>query len=398
MQSKIIPVSTMVGGFWTALLLSNVAHAASDTKVNLCNENEQSLYVSVAYEPEAGSPFMSRGWWSIPAKECSEISFPLGSDKILLHAVSETGALQWVGDQKLCVNVYDKFDFEDAGARNCAEEEGFETRGFKELSVAALTSLTPGETPKYKFMPSDAVKSGSLVKICNDSSEDAYLSFSQKASAATSTLVDGWFKIEPSKCYETLRRPSANELLVFAQSSSGHMRWKGEVPLCTDDYDGFHFTDAQSMTCDGDNQRWQRFRKIDMTSSSTDFEYRLRAEDAQPVRSTVKICNTRDEKLYVATAWDNLDFPGQVVSIGWLNLEPNKCSNDLAVNGDALLLYVDKDDGEAVISGTTQVCVNIEDGFEFGNSTAMNCSGEDLTKLGFASQPISAGAVRIDIP
>jgi uncharacterized membrane protein len=397
MQSKLTPVSTMVGGFWTALLLSNAAHAASDTKLNLCNEHEQNLYVSVAYEPEAGSPFMARGWWSIPTKECSEISFPLGSDKILLHAVSENGALQWVGDQKLCVNVYDKFDFEDAGAQNCAEE-GLETRGFKELSVSALASLEPGETPKYKFLPSDAVKSGSLVKICNDSSEDAYVSFSQKSSATTSTLVDGWFKIQPSKCYETLRRPSANELLLFAQSSSGHMRWKGDVALCTDDYDGFQFTDAQSMTCDGDNQRWQRFRKIDMTSSSTDFEYRLRAEDAQPVRSIVKICNTRSEKLYVATAWDNLDFPGQVVSIGWLNLEPNKCSDDLAVNGNSLLLYVDKDDGEAVISGTTQVCVNIEDGFEFGNSTAMNCSGEDLTKLGFASQPISAGAVRIDIP
>lgn len=386
-----------LAGLLSTIAISMESQAAAETKVNLCNRNSQTIYISVAYEPEAGQPFMARGWWAVKANDCAELKFPLGSDKLLLHANSESGVLQWLGDQKLCVDTANKFDFADAASRACTGD-GLETRGFKELSIANLTSLTPGETPKYEFVASDAVKIGSLVKVCNDSGEDTYLSLAQSKPDAAAKIVNGWFKITPDSCFETLRDSTATELLIFAQNTNGALRWNGDVPLCTDNYDGFSFLEAQSMDCTGDNQRMQNFRKISMTASSSDFEYHLRAEDSRPVRSTVDICNTRADEIFVASAWENLEFPGQVVSSGWLNLEPGKCFENLAVNGNALMLHAENDELEVLLDGTFKACVNLEDGFEFGKSTQMECSGEDLEMLGFATMPLAAGHVRIDIP
>lgn len=396
MKNTLTSSPVILGGIWTMLAMVQNASAATDTKINLCNKNNQTIYISVAYEPEAGSPLMSRGWWSVEANKCSELKFPLGSDKLLLYANSDSGVLQWGGDQKLCLDSTNKFDFTDAATMACTSQ-GLEARGFKEVSIAALTSLAGGQTPTYDFLTADAVKVGPVVKVCNDSSEDAYLSLAQKKPDTEAVTVNGWYRVAANSCYETLRNPAATELLVFAQSGGSQLRWNGDVALCTDNYDGFTFEEAQSMDCTGANQRMQHFRKVAMTVSSGDFEFHLRAEDARPARTMLDVCNTRDEKIYVATAWENPEFPGQVVSFGWLNIEPSKCFEDLAVEGSSIMLRVENGDHDVLLEGAFKACVDAEEGYEFGNATKMVCSGGNLEMVGFDVKPLGAGDVRIDL-
>jgi uncharacterized membrane protein len=397
MKKTIFSTVIFASSAWLSLALGSQALSAEDTKIRLCNNNNQKVFLAFAYENSSNAPLLSRGWWVMGGNQCIELSLPLGSDKLLVHAASESGVLQWTGDQKLCVDTVNKFDFNDAASRPCLSN-GLEIRGFKEVSITALSAASPGGIPKIDFDQRDAITLGSIVRVCNDSPDDTYLAFGQRNPGSTPKAVDGWFKISANSCIETLRDEDSTELLVFAQSNKGHKRWSGDAPLCTDNYDGFRFLEAEQMDCTGNNQRMQLFRRVPMTAASSDFEYHLRAEEALLARSNVDLCNTSDENVYVAIAWENPEFPGQVVTQGWISIEQGQCFEDLAVNSSSIMLRVEGEDGVALLEGSFEACIDIEEGFEFGKSTQMVCSGGTLNKRGFATQTLSAGDVRLNIP
>ena len=395
-KKMLIGPTILAGGLIAISSWGQAASAATETKINLCNKNNEKIYIAIAYEAAAGQALMSRGWWSLDENKCMDLSLPLGTDRLLIHGQSDSKIHQWVGAQELCINALDKFDYNDAETMPCNSGDNV-PRGFKEVSVAALTTLAAGGTPKFDFLPAEAVNMGSVVKICNDHNDDAYISLSQKKQADEKVYVSGWYNIKPGTCYETLRVSDATDLLVFAQSSGSKLRWKGDQPLCTDDYSGFDFEDAKAMDCTGNNQRVQLFRNIPMASPG-DIEFRLRSEDAHQVRSLVDICNVRSEKAYIALAWPNVDFPGQVVSTGWYNVEPGKCIDEIAVDAIQLMVRVEDADHEAWLEGDFQACVNSEESFEFGNATKMVCSGENLEIRKFDTKLIDPGKVRLELP
>lgn len=375
---------------------SSLLYAAPETKIKLCNSSDQKIYLAVAYEPQAGAALTSRGWWDLGPNSCNDLSLPMGSDRILLNATSDSHVLHWTGDQNLCINSTDKFDFENAATMACSGS-GLELGGFKELSIAALTQEAGGQTPRYEFKPADAVAIGSILKICNDSTNDLYLAIGQINSTEQAFAVGGWFKILANKCREMLRSESADEIYLYADSADGKLIWKGDLALCTDDHEGFSFDDAKSMGCSGEHQRRELFTRVSM-SGTGGFEYRLKPQAAKAVRTVAELCSRARDTIYVATAFENADFPGEIISVGWLTIEPGQCSKEIIVDASTLHLRVEGKDNSVLMEGPFKACVNTTDGFDFGNSTKMTCYGENQKVVGFDSLPVAAGKIRVELP
>jgi uncharacterized membrane protein len=364
--------------------------------IKLCNRADEGVYASVAYEPTAGGPIMARGWWAIEADSCVDLNLPLGSDKLLVHGESFSHAHQWTGDQSLCVDGFNKFDFEDAATRPC-ESGDLTKRGFKVLSMAELINTAGATTPEFDFKTSDAVTLGDLLRICNDDSQNVYLSLAQKKADDSEFNVGGWFKIGPSKCYETVRLPGADELYIYANTQDDRKNWTGTVPLCTDDDEGYAFAEAASMGCDANNQRQRLFRKISLTGY-TNFEYHLRPDDTTSPRSFVELCNKTSEKIYVSIAFKTLDISDQFMSTGWYNLEANSCSKSIPVNAESVFIRAEDENVQPLLEGAFEACVDLENGYEFSKALTMNCTGDSLGMAKFAEKILPEGLSTINIP
>ena len=376
--------------------LSTAAFAAPGVKVSFCNENEQKLFLAVAYEAQSGDPLVSRGWWVIDPNKCSDVELPIIGNKLLVYANSENQLMEWRGQTQLCVDRTNKFDFNNASEIAC-QGEGLAMRSFKELSMRQLTESANGGVPKYAFTPDSATRLGDAVRLCNDSEETIYLSYSQKSSQALALVVAGWFKVMPGKCHETVKAADSDELYLFASNEQGDKRWKGDIPLCTNSYDGYLFTEPASMTCHGNNERRQLFKKIPMNMTG-DFEYHLKSIGSETARSMVELCNKGAENIVFVIASANPDFQGEYVSIGWFGVKPGECSKALAIDSDTLHIFVQNIDGEVLRSGSFPACIHSSKAFEFGDATAMSCDGEGEEKRSFDAIKIEPGNVKVQLP
>ncbi|MFM8313958.1 MAG: DUF1036 domain-containing protein, partial [Deltaproteobacteria bacterium] len=317
-------------GFCIASSVGVASNSNADTKIKYCNKNQEKIFLSIGYKTSAEAAIMSRGWWAIEAGKCSELAFPILVDKFYVHAQSSSQIYHWLGETALCVNAVDAYDLENAATVAC-DQAIQEKRKFKELSVAELVARAGTGMPTYEFNPVEATRVSGGLKFCNDTEEDLYLSYAQRKLGDQKTLVRGWFKTLPGKCFEAARDKEANEVLFYAQNPDAKLKWKGNIPLCTDDYNGYNFEDASKMACDLNNQRAQLFN-LQKLPSTGDFEHHFVAQDAHSARSVVEICNSRSEKSIIAIAWKDSDFPGQVISKGWYVVEGGKCMNKQVID------------------------------------------------------------------
>lgn len=375
-------------------LLEPSASASTETDINFCNKSEEKVYVAVGYKNPGETGVLARGWWGIESQKCSGLSVPLEDGKIYFHASSSSSVLQWVGDTALCVDTVNAFDLEhsDSIACNAADQE---VRKFKELPVSDMPLVEGVRT--IDIIPADATRIGGGLKFCNDTGEELYLSLGQKKASISKTTIDGWFSVKAGKCYETTRLGDADEVYYFANNANADKKWRGDVAFCTDDFDGYRFDDAAHMDCMKNNQRMQLFKK-DKISPDGQFEHHFKASDADAVRSVVNLCNSRSEKNVGVIAWKNPEFAGQVITKGWYNLVGGECINDLAVDAEEILLYVENSDRTVLIDGPTEACVNDTKAFQYSRATEMKCDGADEIKAKFATKTIAAGKVRLDIP
>jgi uncharacterized membrane protein len=374
----------------------SVATAAAGVKISFCNENEQKIFLSVAYEAEAGLPLMARGWWPIESKKCSELELPVAGDRLLVYANSDNQVMEWRGGVPICVDTTNKFDFNNAREMPC-DGATLARKSFQELSVRQLADSAVGGALRYTFTPDLATRISDALRLCNDTNDTLFLSYSQKSASAVAFAVAGWFKVLPGKCHETMKIAESDELYLFANNERGDKRWKGDVPLCTNSYDGYLFTEAASMTCHGNNERRQLFKKIAMGPAG-DFEYHLKSIGSETSRSTVELCNTSATNIVVAIASANIDFPGEIISSGWFGVKSGECSGALAIDSDTLQVFVENNDGDILRSGSFSVCVHSSKAFEFGDATSMACDGDGEEKRSFDAIKIEPGDIKVQLP
>lgn len=386
----------LIAGSLYWFLFNTALFGANEVKLNLCNETDQKIYTAIAYEPEAGMPLMSRGWWTINSKTCSNIELPIATDRVLLYAASEGNLKDWQGQVELCVDANDKFDFNGAQSMAC-DAGNLAKRRFRELSLSQLGEASGGGQPTYTFKASDATRLSDAIRICNDSSDSVYLAFSQKSSQAADMAVAGWFMVLAGGCHETMKAPNSDELYLYASNERGNKRWKGDVPLCTNSYDGFLFTEPKSMACQANNERRQLFKKISMNQGG-DFEYRLKSMLSEASRSSVQLCNQSSSKIVAAIASENADFVGQFITSGWFGIKPGECTAGLPVDSDLVHVYAQDADGKTLRSGAWSACVHSVKAFEFADATAMACGEEGEEKRSFDTITIEPGDVKIQLP
>lgn len=368
---------------------------STDTPLIFCNNNEEKIFISVAYQPAEGSDLIARGWWGLDANSCRDISFPVTGDKILVHAQSSSQIYHWLGDVKLCVNTVDAYDLEGAATLAC-NQPGQEQRAFKQLSLADLRATSEGEIPKIDFNPNDATRVGGGVKFCNDTTEEIYISYAQKKTADVNTTVNGWFLAKPGQCFEANREKEADEVLFFANSQSGMRKWAGDLTMCTNDFDGFSHKEAQSMSCDATNLKLQKFKKEKLPISG-EYVHLFKLADAHEARSLVEICNKSTEEIAFVIGMKDQEFD-QTISRGWYIVKAGECIKDQVIDAESVLLHVEKADRTVLVQGDYQVCVDDEKAFQYSQATSMACTGADDKKVGFSEVKIEAGKVRIDIP
>jgi uncharacterized membrane protein len=375
---------------------TGASFGADLVKIKFCNDNETKLFMAAAYQAEVSSSIGAAGWWPIEPKSCSDLEFALTGDKLLIYANSAQKNLEWSGGAKICVDPQNKFDFPNVEVMDCIGENQ-QLRGFKNLSLTQMAAETADGQLQYTFSPDEAVRISDIVRLCNDSAEDLYVSMGQQNSAGGTLSVAGWFKIPAGECYETAKTKEADELLIFANTADGRQRWKGDVSLCTNAYDKFLYLEPKSMKCDGNNERLQRFKKVDMTLEG-DFEYHLKPALSETVRSMAQFCNISEEKLAFATAYDNPDFPGQFVTGGWYGVDAGQCSEPLVVDSDSVYIYIENKDDDELTSGDFDLCVDTITAFEFSDGRGMTCNELTQEKRFFQKLMVDAGAVKINIP
>lgn len=389
--------------FWAVLVGvafgALAARGADDRMIRLCNKDTESIYFSVAYRPESNQEMTARGWWQVAAASCIELGLPLIDDDLLIHAESISGLRQWLStdtaENKLCVDTANKFDFLNAALMPC-DASGTETRSFRKLNLALLTTNEPAALPVFEFLPAEATVTGDPIRVCNDSDDEVYLTYAQATSSTANIGTRGWFKVAPKTCFLTKRDPLASDLFLYAESSMSSKSWQGDIPLCTQEFDAFNFTNAESMDCLLNNQRVQLFKKFALQAGAT--EIRLRPEEAHVTRSTIDLCNNLTKTAYVALSWDNEDIAGQSLAFGWYRIEPNACIYEIPVNSDYLHVRADAEDRSVLVSGTHEVCVDNAAGFLFSKASRMPCTSENQVVMGFASKMIPAGKSTVYLP
>jgi uncharacterized membrane protein len=386
----------LIAGSLSWFVCNTASFGASEAKINLCNETDQKIYTAISYEPEAGVALMSRGWWTINGQTCTELELPIATDRVLLYAAAEGNLKDWQGQVELCVDANDKFDFSGAQAMAC-DVGNLAKKRFKELSLRELKAASESGQATYTFKASDATRLSDAIRICNDSSDAVFFALSQKNSQATAMAVAGWFKILSGACYETMKAPDSDELYLYASNERGNKRWKGDVSLCTNSYDGFLFTEPSSMVCQANNERRQLFKKVSMNRGG-DFEYRLKPMLSEASRSTVQLCNQSSSTIVAAIASENSDFIGQFITSGWFGIKPGECTAGLPVDSDLLHVHAQDVDGKVLRSGSFSGCVHGAKAFEFADATAMACSAEGEEKRSFDAITIEPGDVKIQLP
>ncbi|MEY4632586.1 MAG: hypothetical protein RIQ81_2706, partial [Pseudomonadota bacterium] len=234
-----------------------------------------------------------------------------------------------------------------------------------------------------------------LAKFCNDSTEKIYLAFGQQQSAETKINIDGWYPVAPGQCHETRREARTQSIYYFAQSDGRKLRWSGDVPLCTNDYDGFEYADAGGLECKANSQMQQLFKREDLTAEP--FEHHFVAADAQIARSNVKICNNRTETVEAIFAWTRSEFPSEVVTNGWFTIKAGDCLRDFAVDSDRMFINVTDDDGMPLVEGNFEACINAEEGFLYSHANTMACDADDQEMGKFEVRTLPAGEASVDI-
>lgn len=391
----------IAGGFFSG----TTGAFAADTALNFCNRHDEKIFIAVAFDestPPGGSAaapkVFARGWWGIDAGACTKLTFPLLDDRVLLFAQSASQTLNWIGDSSVCIDLTHAFEFSDAANLACnGPDQGY--RAFKVVSVPSLPAPAPDSVATYEFKTQDAVRVGGGLKFCNDTQDPVFLSFAQKKSRDTKFKVDGWFSIKPDKCYETSRDPSADEVWYYAQGGAGSLTWRGDTPLCTDDVKGYTFEDAANMPCTGMNQIVQMFQKGAMASTGQEFEHRFNVAGAHQIRSMVDICNNRQEKIYVATAWKRAEFPDDIVTRGWYLIDPGKCVTRLPVDSQVVYVHAENEARANLLesAGQIQACIDNSLAFMFSQSNSMQCGTGNLVNAVFVPRDITSGAARVDI-
>ncbi|NDE17628.1 DUF1036 domain-containing protein [bacterium] len=373
--------------------------ASTDTSLNLCNRHDEKIFVSVAYDESgtAGAPkVFARGWWGIDSGACTKLTFPLLDDRIMLFAQSSSQILNWIGDYSICVDLTHAFDIHDATTVACdGPDQRF--RAFRVLTVANLPSPAPDNVPVFEFKTPDATRVGGGLKFCNDTTNPLYVSYSQKKARDQKFGVDGWYEVQPSKCHEENRDPVADEVWFYAQGGDGTMAWRGDTPLCTDDVKGYFYEDAANMPCTDNNQMMQMFQKATLTGQ--EFEHHFTVADAHKVRSMVDICNNRQEKIVVATAWKRPEFPEDIVTRGWYLIDPGKCATGLSVDSPVVYVHAESESRVNLLQreGQIQACVNNTLAFLFSRGNSMACGAQGLLNAVFVPYEIAAGQARVDI-
>lgn len=392
MKIKLVLSLAILGCLTTS---ANSQAASYETPLKFCNNSEEKIFISVAYKPAADENIMARGWWGLDAKSCNEISFPIDGDQILVHAQSSSQIYHWLGDVNLCVNSVDAYDLENASTLSC-DQAGQEQRAFKSLSLAALRSVAEGETPVIDFNPSEATKVGGGLKFCNDTTEVVYISYGQKQTEDVNVTINGWFMAQPGKCFEANRQKEADEVLFFANSPSGLRKWSGDIPMCTNDFDGYSHPDAKVMSCAANNLKLQKFTK-ERIPSSGEYIHHFKLADAHEARAVVELCNKSSEEISFVLGMKDEDFD-QVISRGWYMIKAGDCVKDQVVDSESILLHIEKSDRSVLLQGDYQACIDDEKAFQYSQATKMACAGENDKKVGFAEVAIDAGKVRLDIP
>ncbi len=383
----------------TSAALASSDLASADTALNLCNRHDEKIFVSAAYN-ETGTPgapkVFARGWWGIDAGACTKLTFPLVDDRVMLFAQSSSQILNWIGDYSICVDLTHVFEIHDATAVACDGPDQL-FRAFKVLTIPNLPAPAPDNVPTFEFKTADATRVGGGLKFCNDTTNPVYLSHAQKKSRDSKFGVDGWYEVQPSKCHEENRDPLADEVWFYAQGGAGTLAWRGDTPLCTDDVKGYHYEDASNMPCTANNQILQMFRKVALDSQ--EFEHHFTVNDAHRVRSVVDICNNRQEKVLVATAWKRPLFPDDVVTRGWYVIEGGKCVTQLPFDAQVVYVHAESEARANLLSGEGQIqaCIDHTLAFMFSRGNSMTCGSGGLETAVFVPREVAAGQTRIDI-
>ena len=223
-----------------------------------------------------------------------------------------------------------------------------------------------------------------------------YISFAQKKSTNAETTVNGWFLAKPGLCFEANRDKEMDEVLFFANTESRSMKWKGDIAMCTNDFDGYSHANAAKMDCSANNLLIQYFTKAKLPVEG-EFVHHFKTEEADSARSVLQICNSQDQEISLAIAVKDPEVE-KIITRGWYNLKKGECAKDQVVDAEEVLLHIENFDRKVLMEGELKACVNNEIGFQYSQADTMACNGANEEKVGFALQKIEAGKVRIDVP
>ena len=89
----------------------------------VCNETGEKISVAIAYY-QGNDRWTTKGWWTLPYKECSKIHTSLNNTRFYLYASSWESNKEWQADHPFCVSA-NSFTIQDASRTYCQEVENF---------------------------------------------------------------------------------------------------------------------------------------------------------------------------------------------------------------------------------------------------------------------------------
>lgn len=226
----------------------------------------------------------------------------------------------------------------------------------------------------------------SRVRICNQTSREVtYADAFEDQQNGVSSM--GWYRLSSGSCGSWVSTSSTN---LYVSGSTAALEWRGPNQLCVE-YDspaGFLLNHADTIACDGNNQRRFGFEKMALLEGDNTFTFREAA--ANRIGYTLNVCNRSEESINLALGVEAADG---TYSDGWYSLERNKC-RVFEETGKFEFAYINANSSGNLVewTGPTPLCVSWNKPFYFANTATSSCNDGDSKLRGFIKIPLTSGS------
>lgn len=296
----------------------------SKTKVKLCNQTKQKIWMAYMAQIDNYTGWSGHGWYEVPAEGCRNEEFTLWknnspyNDVMFLYASNFSNASngqRWGGTKPMCGS---KTSFQISNADVCKDP----------LLRARPYTVSPGSRT-YSFGDHND-DDRTEVELCNETNEDLKIAYGgQDLSGQDGWSTQGWKRVPAKQCladkmvvWDKNGNPYSNHL--YFHGKTDNFVWGKNAHMCVN-YDSWYMNIGHTNTSCPSGYSYVKGNRNWIVPQSAAHKIVFNYETANEP-TVIKICNKTNDDTKVAFAYE-VENAGEksLTSESWVTLSAQNC-------------------------------------------------------------------------